>query len=166
MIRVLENGELVFFKLCKCKYCGEAFEDEISSEKKYCSKICNREWLYNNKIQKNELIEKEDCKQAEIKQKPTKVKELSKAKIRKKKRQEYKYEFSLIRKEILERDNYTCVECGEKNDLNIHHIIHRKNGGKNNPENLQTLCAKCHTEKHKNESIYKIMALRTQKSAQ
>lgn len=32
---------------------------------------------------------------------------------------------------------------------NIHHIIHRANGGNNHPLNLQVLCVPCHKEVHK-----------------
>lgn len=58
-----------------------------------------------------------------------------------------------LRKEILERDNYTCKKCGnstydEKNLLlEVDHIIPVSKGGKTVPENLQTLCWKCNRSK-------------------
>lgn len=68
-----------------------------------------------------------------------------------------------IRKKIYERDNYTCVECGEKcvskknkNSLKIiqcHHIENYDISQNNNENNLITLCLECHIKKHqfKNE---------------
>ncbi len=61
------------------------------------------------------------------------------------------------RETIIERDGGRCVKCGCGDDLHIHHIIHRENGGTNNPDNLITLCAACHAEEHKGEAVYKIM---------
>ena len=49
---------------------------------------------------------------------------------------------------ILERDNYTCQECGEvADDLEIDHIIPVRSGGKTIPTNLVTLCRKCNRRK-------------------
>lgn len=62
------------------------------------------------------------------------------------------------RKYILERDNYSCVICGSKKYLNIHHIITRGAGGSNEYINLVTLCGGidgCHIIKaHGIKSIY------------
>lgn len=47
---------------------------------------------------------------------------------------------------ILERDNYTCKNCGkvyDKSNLHVDHIIPRKDGGGKEPSNLQTLCLNC-----------------------
>lgn len=64
---------------------------------------------------------------------------------------------------ILYRDNFTCQKCGEfhafKNEfgvyvpiddgqLNVHHIKRVADGGGDEPENLMTLCVKCHKEEH------------------
>lgn len=55
-----------------------------------------------------------------------------------------------IRKRALERDDYTCGNCerqggpyGNK-QLEIHHIVERRNGGTHNLSNLRTLCQECH----------------------
>lgn len=48
----------------------------------------------------------------------------------------------------LERDRYTCLRCGTSKDLTVHHVVHRSQGGKNNLENLQTLCGPCHQYVH------------------
>lgn len=51
-----------------------------------------------------------------------------------------------IRQQVLERDGYTCQNCGYKNeDLDVHHIIPRRLGGLDVVNNLVSLCSdKCH----------------------
>ena len=56
-----------------------------------------------------------------------------------------------IREYVLFRDGHICQCCkGKSKDkiLNVHHIESRKTGG-NAPNNLVTLCEKCHRELHK-----------------
>jgi len=51
------------------------------------------------------------------------------------------------RLEILERDNFTCQICGNKNDeLHVHHIFYTRNTKLWDYENyaLITLCGNCH----------------------
>lgn len=52
-----------------------------------------------------------------------------------------------IRKLIFIRDNYCCVKCGSKKNLEIHHIIPHARGGSNRLENLQLLCQRCNRMK-------------------
>jgi hypothetical protein len=53
-----------------------------------------------------------------------------------------------VREYVLYRDNHICQSCKKKNlILNIHHLVSRKTGG-NRPENLITLCKKCHDLKN------------------
>ncbi len=64
---------------------------------------------------------------------------------------------------ILYRDNFTCQQCGEfhafineynialpidDGKLNVHHIVPVSEGGGDEPENLTTLCIKCHRKIH------------------
>ena len=52
---------------------------------------------------------------------------------------------------VRERDNCTCQHCrGRSKDrrLEVHHLVHRRDGGSNRPENLITLCATCHAKYH------------------
>lgn len=58
-----------------------------------------------------------------------------------------------LRYTILERDGYTCQDCGSKRGdpgvrLQVHHIRPVRQGGKNQPENLITLCSGCHAGRH------------------
>ncbi|MCL2116417.1 MAG: HNH endonuclease [Methanobrevibacter sp.] len=52
-----------------------------------------------------------------------------------------------IRNKVLERDNYTCLSCGTKENLTIDHIIPRVEGGTNDIDNLQVLCQHCNLTK-------------------
>jgi hypothetical protein len=59
-----------------------------------------------------------------------------------------------VKEYILKRDNYTCVNCGSKDNLQIDHILsvwHCFNRFKimqcNKIDNLQTLCRKCNLNK-------------------
>lgn len=55
-----------------------------------------------------------------------------------------------IRRRILERDGYRCVECGitaDKMTMCVDHILARCLGGTDRDENLRALCAPCNGEK-------------------
>lgn len=69
-------------------------------------------------------------------------------------------EVRFSRKNIFERDNYTCQYCGikpptktqalkwmEKNQLNLDHIVPRSRGGKTLWSNIVTACYKCNSKK-------------------
>ena len=58
------------------------------------------------------------------------------------------YYYGKIRKKVLERDNFTCQICFSRatTKLHIHHILKVRNGGKDYPNNLITVCPKCHSE--------------------
>lgn len=61
-------------------------------------------------------------------------------------------DWELVKRAILIRDDYTCSKCGAKELLEVHH----KDGtSRNDPENLATLCQKCHQEIHKSISEQK-----------
>jgi len=59
-----------------------------------------------------------------------------------------------LRYEILERDDYACVDCGRSPKhgdtarLQIHHLQFVQHGGDNNTSNLVTLCTECHAGRH------------------
>ena len=53
------------------------------------------------------------------------------------------------REYVLCRDKHTCQLCKKsKGLLETHHVIWRSQGGGDSPENLLTLCAKCHAKVH------------------
>ena len=57
-----------------------------------------------------------------------------------------------IREYVLYRDNYTCQLCGKQNvPLEVHHIGYWIPDRTDRPDNLITLCIKCHTPKNHQE---------------
>ena len=52
-------------------------------------------------------------------------------------------EWKRIRNIILKRDGHTCQRCGDKGN-EVNHIIPVTEGGTDDLENLETLCASCH----------------------
>lgn len=56
-----------------------------------------------------------------------------------------------LRRQIMERDDYTCQICGkympDEVGLHIDHIIPVSKGGKSVPSNLRVLCSKCNGSK-------------------
>ncbi|MDT8438885.1 MAG: HNH endonuclease [Wenzhouxiangellaceae bacterium] len=64
-----------------------------------------------------------------------------------------------VRGFVLRRDEYKCQECGwghsewnssDPRHLELHHIEHHAQGGKNVASNLRTLCNRCHDKEHRN----------------
>ena len=54
----------------------------------------------------------------------------------------------LTRKNIIERDNYTCQYCGKySKNITIDHIIPKVRNGKDSWENLVSACIKCNLNK-------------------
>lgn len=53
----------------------------------------------------------------------------------------------LSRRNIMRRDNFTCMYCGSKNDLTIDHVLPKSRGGKDIWENLTTACERCNVKK-------------------
>ena len=52
------------------------------------------------------------------------------------------------RKLVYKRDGYQCAMCSDTRGLQIHHAVKRSLGGSDFPENLITLCWKCHAVAH------------------
>ncbi len=58
------------------------------------------------------------------------------------------------REYVLWRDGHRCRHCRGKsrdNILEVHHLIERKDGGSDRPDNLITLCSTCHDAYHRGE---------------
>ena len=55
------------------------------------------------------------------------------------------------RKEILKRDNNKCLNCNNKQNLHIHHLLYfnNKKAWEYDNEYLVTLCGNCHENEHK-----------------
>jgi group II intron reverse transcriptase/maturase len=56
--------------------------------------------------------------------------------------------YAYARMQRLELVGYQCEKCGSTEQLNAHHIVPRKQGGKHTVGNLTILCATCHKQEH------------------
>jgi len=56
---------------------------------------------------------------------------------------------------ILERDNFCCVKCNSKDNLQVHHTLYIKGrkAWEYNNKYLITVCSSCHLEIHQTEII-------------
>lgn len=54
---------------------------------------------------------------------------------------------NLSRKNIFQRDNYTCQYCSSRENLTVDHILPVARGGEWTWENLVTACSKCNSRK-------------------
>ncbi len=62
-----------------------------------------------------------------------------------------------LRIACLLRDGYTCQQCGKRSgQLEAHHLIYRKHGGKDTLANLLTLCEHCHHQVHQGKLSLKV----------
>lgn len=63
------------------------------------------------------------------------------------------------RSSVLERDGYECQKCGSTENLHAHHIKSKSEFPelKLSLENGVTLCSKCHSEEHEDESYSKVI---------
>jgi hypothetical protein len=63
----------------------------------------------------------------------------------------WSHEWRQVRKEVIERDDGKCTQCGDKPDRPVvHHLIPIDEGGdKFNKSNLITVCQSCHNYIHK-----------------
>lgn len=52
------------------------------------------------------------------------------------------------RKAVYRRDGYRCALCDDTRGIQIHHIVHRSQGGSDEAMNLITLCWRCHAAVH------------------
>jgi ATP-dependent DNA helicase RecQ len=61
-----------------------------------------------------------------------------------------------VRRVVLERDEWTCTQCGEQpaqGELDVHHLIPRAAGGPDSASNCVTLCDGCHAGRHLNLQV-------------
>lgn len=62
-------------------------------------------------------------------------------------RQIYRKAVTWSKKNVMVRDDFTCVYCGTKKNLNIDHVIPQSKGGRNTFENTVTSCVRCNSRK-------------------
>jgi 5-methylcytosine-specific restriction endonuclease McrA len=61
-------------------------------------------------------------------------------------------DYERLRLKVLERDGWKCQQCGSREQLHVHHIVHRSQCGADCEENLITLCSDCHKAAHSRRS--------------
>ena len=72
---------------------------------------------------------------------------------------DYPSDWPTRRERVFERDGYTCQECGmtggEHGPATLHpdHIVPVGEDGSHAVGNLETKCARCHSERHGNPTI-------------
>ena len=63
------------------------------------------------------------------------------------------YGFDNVKEYVRWRDDYRCRHChgkgGPDTKLEVHHIVQRRDGGSDRPDNLVTLCHDCHAALHR-----------------
>lgn len=72
-----------------------------------------------------------------------------------------------LREYVLHRDSHTCQHCkGKKKDpvLEVHHIDGRAHGATDRPEELLTVCGKCHDEHHSGKDVIESVKINSFKS--
>jgi 5-methylcytosine-specific restriction endonuclease McrA len=57
-------------------------------------------------------------------------------------------EYDALRDRVLKRDAWRCQDCGSSKDLHVHHLAKRSRLGDDALDNLMTLCASCHRQRH------------------
>ncbi len=63
-----------------------------------------------------------------------------------------------LRAFVLARDSYTCQICKQKEGVfNIHHVVQRKDGGSDRPDNLVTVHVGCHKKFHSGKIKHKFV---------
>jgi HNH endonuclease len=57
-----------------------------------------------------------------------------------------------LRDQVLARDRYRCRECGAP-ARDVHHVLPRSAGGRDEAANLRSLCRRCHAARHSPDSL-------------
>lgn len=132
-----------------CEQCGKPYEP-LEHNQRYCSIPCRN---YKLRRAKTEKI----CPHCGIRYMGRKVQVFCSVKCQKGARLVMKgwgitkEKWFNLREYIIERDNFTCQDCGKfyfDKGLAVHHRLALYKGGNNNPSNLITLCEKCHLKRH------------------
>lgn len=58
------------------------------------------------------------------------------------------------KEQALSRDKYRCTECGNRNNLIVHHIVYFNLTQDDSLDNLTTLCRSCHIKIHPPLTVY------------
>jgi len=102
--------------------------------------------LYKEEMKEEQAKKKQQKIEQKLKQQNKKILKKQRQISRQQKKQREKY-LKKIRQKVMARDNYQCVKCGSKLNLNMHHKTY-KNEPKEKIEDLVMLCEECHYDLH------------------
>lgn len=119
-----------------CKQCGKEMTDGLRHHRITCSRECAGRWFSEHYSGENSPIWKGG---------------------RKGQHKEYPPEWTeSLKQSIRDRDNNTCQICGvSRKGLSVHHIDEDKQNCE--PENLITLCRKCHRNVHAKDTTLEML---------
>ena len=92
------------------------------------------------------------------------VKKYRAKRVRRKEHREKKYDTGrrlpgTCRDRVKKRDHGRCRWCGTDQEIQIHHVRYRSEGGPDTPKNLISICANCHAMAHSNKRKYQPILL-------
>jgi len=102
--------------------------------------------LYKKETEEDQAKKKQQKIEQHLKQQKANIAKKQRRISRQQKKQREKY-LKKIRQKIMIRDNYQCVKCGSKLNLNMHHKTY-KNEPRSKMEDLVILCEECHYDLH------------------
>jgi hypothetical protein len=142
------RGSNLCKKCCAIGYKNPAYKDGRTLKKYFC-KQCNKKISYNCARNGSYLCQECYLKTLTGKNNPNYIHGQSYT--------PYTSDFKQIRKDIRNRDNYTCQICEVKEstlkrNLSIHHINYNKQNNENN--NLIALCIPCHLKTNGNRDYW------------
>lgn len=124
----------------ECIYCKRSFVPKYRSSQKYCTYECSTHKKPWNRGINNPFNSGDKHPNWQ----GGKTKERDKARNT--------LTYKVWRRNVLERDNHTCVDCKSTASLHVHHIKgwSESKGDRYLVDNGETLCAKCHASRHPN----------------
>lgn len=106
--------------------------------------FCGGKGMLNNNTSGPDLIIIEFLRKSQIKQAHQKLK-------RHEARKRAMSRYQDLRRSVFARDGFKCRHCGGNKWLSLDHVIPKRAGGSNHPDNLQCLCHSCNSKKVKTD---------------
>jgi len=145
---------------CKCNYCGDEFTVAKSQYENGKGKYCSLECRGKHKTEKRTVdcecnycgdaftVKKSQYEKGGGKYCSYECQGLDKRCSNPDIRKSPKYQ--QFRKDVLQRDNYSCVDCDTSDNLHVHHItpISEDESQATDVANGVTVCVPCHADRH------------------
>lgn len=164
----IKNGSVYTKGLCKSCYSKKAYKEKNVRVDKFCEKcfknlskyaissLCkacrNKEKYKNNPEYREKIISRNS-----LNSKKESYKENKRIAVIRRRVKEKEAPNTLTKNEwveILEKYNYKCAYCGEKNKLEVDHIIPVSKGGGTTKENVVPACRSCNSRKGNSVGLY------------